>query len=178
MLAVPSRNAALDDELADLGLTLPESTSGYHLVKGFPLPLLVIELGVVAEREDDDLLGWFAGRAPQTVDARRWVRRHLAEKGADMTVNATPDLEGYEEFVARLLTAEQRAKTLTPEERVAGLTPEQRLAGLAPEEVANALTPEMALLALPDVALRALPEDYLATLSTDVQAKVRARRGD
>ncbi len=67
---------------------------------------------------------------------------------------------------------------ITPEERVAGLTPEQRLAGLAPEEVANALTPEMALLALPDVALRALSEDYLASLSADVQAKVRARRGD
>jgi hypothetical protein len=73
VLAVPSRNAALDDELAD-----HESTSGYHLVKGFPLPLLMIDLGVVAEREDDDLLGWFAGRAPQTVDARRWVRPGMA----------------------------------------------------------------------------------------------------
>ena len=48
------------------------------------------------------------------------------------------------------------------------LTPEQRLMGLAPEE---------ALRAVPMEVLRGLSEDYVRTLSPELQAFVRARRG-
>ena len=79
-----------------------------------------------------------------------------------MSTRATPDLEGYKDFVAFMLDG------LTPEERLMGLAPEERLMGLAPEHI---------VLALPDAALNALSSEYIATLADDVQAKVRARRG-
>ena len=51
---------------------------------------------------------------------------------------------------------------------MAGLPPEQRLAGL---------TPEQAVLALPDELLRGLSDDYLASLPEAIRAAVRARIG-
>ncbi len=36
----------------------------------------MIDLGVVAERENDDLLRWFAGSRPRTLDGQQWVRQH------------------------------------------------------------------------------------------------------
>ena len=70
-----------------------------------------------------------------------------------MSTRATPDLEGYKDFVAFMLD---------------GLTPEERLMGLVPEHI---------VLALPDAVLNAISSEYIATLADDVQAKVRARRG-
>ena len=113
-----------------------------------------------------------------------------------MSTQATPDLEGYEEFVAFMLDGltpeekmmglkpEQRLAGLAPEEKMMGLKPEQRLAGLAPEEKMMGLEPEQRLaglapehvaLALPVEVLRALSADYIATLPDDVQREVRAR---
>src|SRR5262245_54613984 len=73
LLAVPSINGPLREELDDLGLLLPASQTGYHFVTGALLPLVVIDLRVVAEREEDDLLRWFAGLSQRTLEGRRWV---------------------------------------------------------------------------------------------------------
>ncbi len=163
LLAVPSINLALHDELAELGLTLPTAASGYHVVEGAPIALVVIDLAAVAEREDDDLLRIFAGLPLRDIETKRWLNEHRGIKGDTMSTHATPDLFGYDELIRRLLS---------------NYTPEQRLEGLAPEQIAETLAarPEAEqVLALPDRLLRALSADYLATLPADVQAKVRAR---
>ncbi len=174
LLAVPSINTSLRDELDELDLALPASETGYHPIERAPLPLVVIDLGAVAEREDDDLRRWFAGRPLRTLEGDQWVGQHQSMRNKDSSTMATPDLYGYDEWVRRY---------------VAGLTPAQRLDGLAPEQIAAALKPEQLaetlaarpeseqVLALPDALLRALSDDYVATLPDDVQAKVRARRG-
>ncbi len=191
LLVVPSINGPLRDELDDLGLELPRSETGYHQVQGAILPLVVIDLRVVAEREDDDLLRCFAGLPQRTLEGRRWVAHHWNVQGDNMSTNATPDLYGYDEFIERHLqdlTPEQRLKGLAPEHvlsvfpdefiesHLQDLTPEQRLKGLAPEQRLAGLTEAEQVLALPDHLLRALSEDYIATLPADVQAKVRSRR--
>ena len=179
LLAVPSINDALRDELDDLGLTLPASTTGYHQVLFGLLPLVVVDLHVIAELEDDDLLRGFAGRPQRTLEARRWMRQHWSGTGDSMSTNATPDLYGYDEFIEqylRDLTPMQRLKGLAPEERLKGLAPEERLKGLAPEERLKDLTEVEQVLALPINLLRLLPDDYIATLPAEVQAKVHARR--
>ena len=153
LLAVPSINDALRDELDELGLALPASDDGYFVVASSPLPLVIIDLGAVAEREDDDLLRAFAGKSARTLATQQWMRQHQNSRSDAMSTRATPDLEGYNDFVAFMLD---------------GLTPEERLMGLAPEHI---------VLALPDAALNALSNEYIATLADDVQAKVRARRG-
>ncbi len=152
LLAVPSINGALRDELDDLGLTLPASSDGYHLVDRAMLPLVVIDLGAVAEREDDDVLRAFAGHRMLTLAAQQWMRQHQTLRSDAMGTQATPDLEGYKEFVAFMLD---------------GLTPEEKMMGIAPEHI---------VLALPAEALRALSDDYIATLPDDVQREIRARR--
>lgn len=123
------------------------------------LPLLVVDLGTVAEREDDDFLRWFSGHTPRTLEGQRWLKQRT-DDGGTVNLKATPDLEGWDEWV-RLYT-----ESFSPEHRAASLSPEQRLAGLAPEHI---------VLALPDDALRALSADYLATLPPEVQSKIRAR---
>jgi hypothetical protein len=171
-LAVPSMNEALRDELDDLGLTLPASTTGYHQVAGALLPLVVVNLQVVAEREEDDLLRGFAGRPQRTLEARRWMRQHWSGTGDPMSTNATPDLYGYDEFIEqylRDLTPMQRLKGLAPEERLKGLAPEERLKGLAPEERLKGLAPEERLRGLaPEERLRGLaPEERLRGLAPE-----------
>lgn len=161
LLTVPSINGALRDELDDLGLALPASETGYYFITGALLPFVVIDLRVVAEREDDDLLRWFAGLPQRTLEGRRWIGHHWSVKGDGMSTHATPDLYGFEEFLERHL------QDLTPEQRLKGLNPEQRLEGLSEAEQ---------VLALPPHLLRALSNDYIATLPADVQAKVHARR--
>lgn len=76
-----------------------------------------------------------------------------------MSTHATPDLEGYDAFVASII------ESFTLEERLAGLAPQERLAGLAPEE---------AVLCLPDEALRALSTQYIDALPERVRSVVRA----
>ena len=171
LIAVPSINAALREELDDLGLALPESHDGYHLIVGALLSLVIVDLGAVAEREDDDVLRAFAGRSVRTLAGQRWMRQHQTIRSDTMSTQATPDLEGYEEFVAFMLDG------LTPEERMMGLKPEQRLAGLAPQERLAGIAPEHLVLGLPAEALRALSDEYIATLPDHVQAEIRARRG-
>ena len=161
LLAVPSINDPLRDELDDLGLKLPASTTGYYQVPGALLPLVVVDLHVVAELEDDDLLRGFAGRPQRTLEGRRWMGQHWSVTGDTMGTSATPDLYGYDEFT------EQHLQSFTPEQRLKGLAPEQRLQDLTEAEQ---------VLALPVHLLRILPDDYIATLPADVQAKVHARR--
>ncbi len=153
VLAVPSINQTLRDALGEMDLALPPSETGYYVLATSGIPLVVIDLGVVAKRENDDVLRWFAGTGPRTLDGQQWVRQHSTKQGEDMNNMATPDLYGYDEWERRLV------QTLTPEQRLEGLSTEQRL------------------LALPDEALRALSEDYVATLDPATQATIRARRG-
>ena len=192
ILAVPSINRALRDELASYELELSASSDGYHRIASLRPCLIVADLSTIAEREDDDLLRWFAGRRIRTLEAQRWVRQHLGTRSDTMTTNATPDLEGYDEWVAQYvatLTPEQRLAGLAPEQRLAGLAPEQRLAGLAPEQRLAGLAPEQRLalaaqlsevehvLAMPDHLLRMLPASYLDTLPPEAREVVRRRLG-
>ena len=160
LLAVHSINTALREELDDLGLALPPSTDGYHFVERAMLPLVIVDLGAVAECEDDDLLRVFAGRRARSLASRQWMRQHQIQRSDSMTIQISPDQEGYAEYVAFMLDG------LTPEEKMAGLAPEERLAGLAPEHI---------VLALPLEVLRGLSSEYIATLPADVQAQIRAR---
>lgn len=123
LLVVPSVNDALRDELDDLGLTMSASDTGCHLVTGAMLPLVVINLRAVAEREDVDLLHWFAGQPLRTIQGRRWMARHWSVEGDTVSTNATPALYGYDEFIDRLnreLTPAQRLRSLAWKERLAG----------------------------------------------------------
>ncbi len=162
LLAVPSITQPLRDELDDLELELPASVTGYHQVEGAMLPLVVIDLGVVAEREDDDVLRFFAGLRQRTLEGGHWVMHHVGSKGDDVNTIATPDLFGYDEMLRRLVAS------LSPEERLDGLSPEERLAGLAREQL---------LLALPDELVQGLSDEFVAGLSDELQARIRARRG-
>ncbi len=162
LMAVPSINGALREELDDLGLTLAPSPDGYHFIDRAMLPLVIVDLGAVAEREDDDLLRIFAGLPLRDIETKQWLSEHQGKRGDIMSTHATPDLYGYDELVRRSL------RNYTPEQRLEGLAPEERLAGLAPDHIA---------LALPAEVLRALSDDYIATLPAEVQREVRARRG-
>ena len=88
-----------------------------------------------------------------------------------MSTQATPDLEGYEEFAREYLAQ------FSAEQRLAGLSAQQVVAALPPEAVIAALPPEAVIAALPPETLRALSDEYVATLSPETQAKVRAARG-
>jgi hypothetical protein len=84
------------------------------------------------------------------VEARRFWAEQVGTKEAGVNVQ---ELEGYEEIWRKIVEK-------------APLT--ARLAGL---------TPEQAVLALPDEVLRGFSDAYLATLSEPTQAAIRARLG-
>ena len=179
-LVVPRVNKPLREELAALGVTLHLRRDGYHEAEGFALRVVVAELCIVARRDRDDILHWFASADTLTLAAQRWIRQHVHAGSDDMTMQIDEDLEGFYEYVQELmqkLPPKSRLKGLTPEQRLAGLAPEQRLAGLAPEDLARVLTETDRLLALPDAALGALPAEYLSTLPADAQERIRARLG-
>ncbi|MFO0647017.1 MAG: hypothetical protein U0326_12320 [Polyangiales bacterium] len=135
---------------------------------------MIVDLGVVAEREDDDVLRAFAGRRVRTPAAQRWMRQQQSKRSDTMSTQATPELEGYEDFVHFMLDG------LTPEEKMMGLTPKERLAGLAPERIASALEPERRLAGLaPEHVVLALPVEVLRALRRRHRdaARRRAARG-
>jgi hypothetical protein len=158
VLIVPCRTPTLDADAQAAGLAWVDKSGGYWQLTGGLFTLYVVELDVVAEREDEDLLALYSHsevRTPRAVSF--WGE--LVGPEAKMDVR---ELEGYEEAIQRILSA------LPPELRLAGLAPEQRLAGLAPEQT---------LLALPDDMLRRLPENFLATLSEATRTAIRQRVG-
>ena len=178
MLVVPSVTPTLEEELRELLLTRKPSATGYHEVRGFPVKLVVVDLGVAAEQEQDELMRWFAG-APgeRSLEALRWIGQHT---GGARPMSAQAELEGWEEWARRYfasLTPDKLAEIIDPAQRLAGLAPEQRLAGLAPEQRLAGLDPTQTVLALPDEVLRGLSDEYIATLPADIQAQVRSRRG-
>jgi hypothetical protein len=159
LLLVPARTSALDADRGAMGLVWNDLGGGYWRVTGGLFPLHIVEIDVVAEREDDDLLRLFSHSKEQTLEARRFWAEQVGTKEAMMAVQ---DLEGYDEVVEKFL------ELIPPERRLAGLAPEQRLAGLSREQM---------LLALPDEVLRSLSEDYLSTFPEPTRLAVRKRLG-
>ncbi len=178
----------LVNEVAELGLSLTRADDGYHRANGGFCTLLIIELSRAAEREHDELMAWFAGRAAAlSVEATRWIGQNTSEVIA--MDKASPDLSGYDDWIDRLLASvplerrigaldsdesqaaldrllasipvEKRLAGLDPEEVARSLPMEKRLAGLDPEEVARSLPMEKRLAGLdPEEVIRALPVEH------------------
>lgn len=91
LLAVPSINLALRDELTELGLALPVASSGYYVIEGAPIALVVIDLAAVAAREDDDLLRIFAGLPLRDSETKQRLSEHQGTRGETMSTHTTPD---------------------------------------------------------------------------------------
>ena len=178
VLVVPSVTPTLQEELRELSLTVELSKTGYHEVRGFPVRLVAVDLGVAAEHERDELMRWFAGvPGERSLEALRWIGQHT---GGARPMSAQAELEGWEEWARRYfasLTPDKLAEILDPAQRLAGLDPAQRLAGLDPAQRLAGLDPVQTVLALPDEVLRGLSDEYVATLPSDIQATVRIRRG-
>jgi hypothetical protein len=194
-LVIPSRNAALDDEIERMGWRLTLLGGGYGRIDGGVYTVLLALTDEVSEAERDDFLRIFSHHDCQTDEAAWWWRRWQAED----TMQDAEKMEGYDEMVQQFasgLTPEQALARLTPEklrgheetlkrflsqlspeQRLADLPPEQRLAGLSVEQRLADLSPAQRLLAGPDDALRALPDAYLDSLPSDVQLAIRKRVG-
>jgi len=128
-----------------------------------------VELGPVADVEDDDMLRLFGRGQASTLEASRFWADQVGTEEANM---APQDLEDYDDIIQRFmskLTPEQRVAGLAPEQRLAGLAPEQRLAGLAPEQRLAGLAPEQRLAGLaPEQRLAGLaPEQRVAGLAPE-----------
>jgi hypothetical protein len=147
----------------------------------------VVDIDVVAEQEQDDVLGLFGhGTTEPTLEARRFWAEQVGATEAGMEPQ---ELEGYDDVLRRLVevvprkrilalySPEERIEHLAPEQFLEHLAPEQRLAGLTPEQRLAGLAPEEALLALPDAMLRGLSDEFLATLSEPTRAAIRRRIG-
>ena len=177
VLVIPSRNDALDDEIARMAWRLTVLGGGYGRIDGGVYTCFLVVTDEVSEAERDDYLRIFSHHDCQTDAATWWWQEWRAE---DKTMQDVTKLDGYDEMIRKFasgLTLEQRLSGLSPEQRLAGLAPEQRLSGLPPEQRLAGLTPEQRLLAMPDDVLRVLPDDYLRTLPPDVQDAIRQRVG-
>ena len=186
LLVVPGRTPTLDADAETMGLTWSDLGSGYWQLKGGLFALYVVEIDVVAEREDDDLLRLFGHKPERTPEARRFWAEQVGTKEAMM---AAQELEGYDEVVQRFLellspkqrvaglAPKERLEGLAPEERLEGLAPEERLAGLAPEQRLEGLSPDQIVLALPDEVLRVLPDAYVASLPEPTREAIHKRLG-
>jgi hypothetical protein len=159
VLFVPARTPSLLADVKEMGLVWRDLGGGYWQLAGALFQTFVVELGPVADAEDDDVLRLFGQGQATTLEATRFWADQVGTQEAGM---ATQDLEEFDEVIQRFM------HKLTPEQRLAGLAPEQRLAGLAPEQL---------LLALPDAALRELSEEYLATLSEPTRDAIHRRIG-
>jgi hypothetical protein len=175
VLVVPSSNAALEEEIARMGLRLTLLGGGYGRIDGGVYTVFLAITDEVSEQERDDFLRIFSHHDCQTYEAMWWWQEWRAE---DPTMRDVKEMEGYEDMVRKFtseLTLEQRLAGLAPEQVLGAFPPEQRLAGLAPEQVLGVFPPEQRLLAMPDDALRALSDDYLRSLPADVQEAIRKR---
>ncbi len=175
-LVVAAVSPALTAEIDELGFTLEAGDGGYRPVRGSPLRLVVVDLRRAGALERDALMQWFAGVVESLdLDTRRWLTRHTGGTGA---MKATPDLEGWDDWMAQYVASMPPEKLLAhikPADRLAGIAPADRLAGIAPADRLAGLDAAHAVLALPVEVLRALSPEYIATLPDDVQTAVRAR---
>jgi hypothetical protein len=170
VLVVPTISPTLRSELEELGLSATLATSGYFTVKGTSFTVVLVDLAAAGDAEHDDLMQWFADvRRRPSVESRRWIGQHT---GMGSSTNATPDLEGYDQWLTSFL------QSLSPEQRLAGIDTDQIRALLSPEQIAQTLATRSEseqVLSLPDHLLRALSPDYLASLPAETQAAVRVR---
>lgn len=150
VLFVPKRTPSLLADVAEMGLAWVDLGSGYWQLQGALFQTFVVELGPVADSEDDDVLRLFGRGQASTLEATQFWADQVGTQEANM---ATQDLEEFDEVIQRFMRK---------------LTPEQRLAGLDPEQV---------LLALPDATLRSLSDEYLGTLSPPTRDAIRKRIG-
>jgi hypothetical protein len=157
VLVVARRPAALDEDVAAMGLSWEGFGPGYWRVRGGLFALYVVELDVAGPAEDHHLLSSVGSGAPLSPRARAFWTEILCSEELRRRMQ---EMEGYDELVLRFLS------TLTPEQRLAGVPPEARLAGLGRDEQA---------LALPIEVLPFLPEEYLRSLRSEVQAELRRR---
>jgi hypothetical protein len=141
-----------------MGLAWVDLGHGYWRVTGGLFALYVAELGVVADQPDEDLLALYCNNDVRTPRAIRFWGELT---GSESKMEAR-ELEGYREYI------EQVVRALPPELVLNAYRPEERLAGL---------TPEQAVLAMPDDVLRGFSADYLATLSDATREAIRVRLG-
>jgi hypothetical protein len=179
VLIVVNRTAALDKDVAAMGLEYRDLEDGYWELKGGVFKIYVVEIDSVGDLERDGVLQSFGHHLDRTWDATQFWCNQVGTMEAMMNVDPRK-LEGYDEIVRRLMSAlstEQRLAGLAPEQLLAHVAPEQRLAGMPPEQRLTGLSREEILLAFPDDELRRLPESYLATFSESVREAVRRRIG-
>jgi hypothetical protein len=150
VLIVADRSAALDKDVASIGLEFRDLRDGYWKLTGGLFTVYVVEIDRVGDQERDGVLRSFGHPQEPTREALRFWAEQVGTKEAEMNVQ---QLEGYEEAVALFLSK---------------LSPAERLAGLSRDDI---------LLALPDDELRRLPESYLATFPESVRESVRKRIG-
>jgi hypothetical protein len=137
VLLVPSLTPLLQNELADLKFRESEDREGYRQYGGGPFPLLVLELGRVAEAERDDLLGFLGRGTMSTDEAKRWVSRKTG-----LNMGKMKQMDEYEDYAATLVEAlgDKVLASMTPEQVLARYTPEQVLVHYAPEQVLAGLS--------------------------------------
>ncbi len=150
VLLVMKRSKPLDEDVQAYGLRWRDLGDGYWQLEGGPFKLVVVEIEVVADAEDDDVLGFLARRQPRTVEGRSWLAKQLGTAEMQMKMH---EMEGFDDVLQTFL---------------ASLTPEQRVAGLAPEQV---------VLTLPDDVLRALSDSYIDSLAEPTRTIIRKRLG-
>lgn len=158
LLIVPARTPTLEHEVRQRGLTWVDLGGGYAELTGGLFRLFVAEIDVVADAEDDEMVGLFGHDRGHTLEARQFWAELVGTKEAMMAVQ---ELEEYEEVVQRFLEL---------------LPPEKRVAGLAPEQIVRAVGPDQLLPAMPDDVLRALSE-VIDKLPEPARSAVRKRLG-
>jgi hypothetical protein len=176
-VVAPTLTKPFAEQVARLEGTLTRTARpGVHEGRLGPFALRVVETSVACDAPHEEVLRvlsprFLTERSVRPVDDReralynrlyRCVEQLATTPEGAMAKDVDLVLKNWEKDLAEIIPRMNPAVVLEH------LTPEQRFAGLAPEE---------ALRAVPTEVLRGLSEDYVRTLSPELQAFVRARRG-
>ncbi|HWN70939.1 MAG TPA: hypothetical protein VNM90_25025 [Haliangium sp.] len=138
-LLTPAETPSLLAAIDQMGWRLERLGNGYARIPGAWYSTVIAFIDEVCEAERDDYLRLFSRHRNQSREAVWWLN---ARRLRMTTMENVHELEGYDDFVERLLstlTPEEVLRHYKPEERLAGLRPEERLAGLRPEEILQLL---------------------------------------